>query len=51
MKHCCFDNTIDSILKEGFAPLTVAVREDHLEMAEFLLKETADVNLMAQDQR
>lgn len=29
----------------------MAVREDHIEMAEFLLKEGADVNLVDQDQR
>lgn len=29
----------------------MAVREDHIEMAEFLLKEAADVNYMDQDQR
>lgn len=31
--------------------MTVAVREDHLEMAEFLLKESADVNVLDQAQR
>lgn len=31
--------------------MTVAVREDHIEMAEFLLKEGADVNFVDQDQR
>lgn len=31
--------------------MTVAVREDHIEMAEFLLKENADVNFMDRDQR
>lgn len=31
--------------------MTVAVREDHIEMAEFLLKEGADVNFLDQDQR
>lgn len=31
--------------------MTVAVREDHMEMAEFLLKESADVNSVDQDQR
>lgn len=29
----------------------VAVRENHIEMAQFLLKETADVNSVDQDQR
>lgn len=29
----------------------VAVRENHVEMAQFLLKETADVNSVDQDQR
>lgn len=29
----------------------MAVREDHIEMTEFLLKEGADVNLLDQDQR
>lgn len=29
----------------------MAVREDHIEMAEFLLKEGADVNCLDQDQR
>lgn len=29
----------------------MAVREDHIEMAEFLLKEGADVNFRDQDQR
>lgn len=31
--------------------MTVAVREDHIEMAEFLLKEGANVNVVDQDQR
>lgn len=31
--------------------MTVAVREDQIEMAEFLLKEGADVNFVDQDQR
>lgn len=31
--------------------MTVAVREDHTEMAEFLLKEGADVNFVDHDQR
>lgn len=31
--------------------MIVAVRENHIEMAQFLLKETADVNSVDQDQR
>lgn len=31
--------------------MNVAVREDHMEMAEFLLKEGANVNVVDQDQR
>lgn len=31
--------------------MIVAVREDHIEMAEFLLKERADVNIFDRDQR
>lgn len=41
----------DGDFKEAFTPLTVAVREDHMEMAEFLLKEGANLNVTDQDQR
>lgn len=39
------------VIQERFTPLTVAVREDHIDMAEFLLKESACVDSVDQDQR
>lgn len=39
------------ILQEGYSPLTMAVKENHAEMAEFLLKEGADVNTKDQGHR
>lgn len=39
------------VTQEGFTPLTVAVREDRIEMAEYLLKEAADVNSLDREQR
>ena len=37
--------------QEGASPLTTAVRKSHVEMAEFLLKDGADVNVKDQDER
>lgn len=45
------DHWLWSNFQEGFTPLAVSVREEHIEMAEFLLKEGADVNLTDKDQR
>lgn len=38
-------------LQEGYTPLTMAVKENHIEMAEFLLKEGANVNTADQGRR
>ena len=37
--------------QEGYTPLAVTIRENHVEMAEFLLKEGSDYNITEQGQR
>lgn len=49
---CPMNTVVDWFnFQDGFTPLTVSVREDQIEMAEFLLKEGAGVNVMDQAKR
>lgn len=41
----------DAYFQEGVSPLTVAVQEDHVEVAEFLLKKGANVNILDRHRR